>query len=227
MHTLFTRQGGKMASPIFNERGIEFPWLLKNVKKGKTIDIGSYDALYIRYLYHFVGEEKIVRVDLPDRAIEPDNYSIVINKDIRELTTDEIGTFENVILLSTLEHMGVAKYGKDTLPQNPFSIQYEIYLHCWQFVSPTGRMLLTLPFGKYTHGGWIIVYDAGMVDKLKEGFKVISEDYFMIASEKNNYKKVMDREILKNCTLEHYEYSGSKRIRAQGVVCLALERQTE
>jgi len=149
---------------LFGERQVEIPWLLKNLKPGSVLDIGSLGSAYIGELVK--QERQVVRVDR--KPLKDDLNTIKLQVDIREVYPGAIGTFDNVILLSTLEHVGLEAYGfKADWKENPFAEQLNTFKHCLNFCGNESILLLSVPFGKYENIGWALIYDRDMIKSLK------------------------------------------------------------
>jgi len=86
-------------------------------------------------------------------------------------------SFDVVIGLSTFEHIGLIIYGNIVKDE-------EGDLHSVQAVhrilKPTGRFLLTVPFGKHGATHWYRVYDHAALERLlqKGGFRIEIENYW-------------------------------------------------
>ena len=200
---------------IFGERQVEIPWLLKNLKPGSVLDIGSRNSQYIKDL--ITQGRKIVRVDrLP---LEKSYFTINLQADIRKIKPDDIGTFDNVILLSTLEHIGLEAYGfKADWEQTPFLEQLNTFKHCLNFCNNDGILLLTVPFGKFVSIGWQLIYNKQMINELKSQALVVKENYFTLKGD--NYVECKQED----CPLLDYNWVNGKG-RAFSVACLVFRKE--
>jgi len=206
-----------------NDRSIEIPFLLRNLKKGSILDIGSADAEYISDLFRYIPEDKyILRVDLRDIEVSDNIKEKYLISDIRKLNSRNIGKFDNVILLSTLEHMGVNEYGKEQLiglsKEAIINSQISIFNHCKQFIDNNGRMIITIPCGQFANGGWIIVYDREMINLLKRDMKIINERYYTLNKDKTEYIEILYKDI-PELSLDHKD----GKTRGITICCLAME----
>lgn len=202
------------------ERIVEIPWFEKQLQtyKGSILDIGSAgtDLTEIRRQKRY-----IVRVDRLFKTESSDEHEIVISRNILKLTVKDLGLFDIVSLISTLEHIGLDAYGFKDRKGNPWKVQAETLIHCSKFVTETGIVLLTLPYGKEEDGGWYLVYDKKKLNNLKESFKVEREDYFSLDFDTWTYNHVCENK----CHNLGQDWVRPDFSRASNVVCLILRRK--
>lgn len=198
---------------MFGERSVELPWLFKNLKEGSILDIGSNESNYITRL---VNEGR----DITQLDIRPLNNKVNTRKvvcDIRKVTLQDLGKFDNILLISTLEHIGLKAYDNEAdWKDSPTQEQLRTFRHCMEFLNDDGRILLTVPYGKYEHCGWLIVYDEDMIKGVKQGYKVLNETYFTL--KKDKYVECRQGE----CPLAGMNMVHGIGMRATSVACLTL-----
>lgn len=156
-------------------RVVEIPYLIRHLKKGNILDVGSEASVYIPYLLD--KNRKIVRIDV--RPITKFKDEEIIIQDIRNFNRPN--AFDNILLIGSLEHFALKcdPYGTDKdWKMSPFQEQKEILKHCFEMLKEKGKMIVTLPYGKYFDGRWYIYYDKSMIDNLKEEFKIIDIEYY-------------------------------------------------
>ncbi|MBA7494130.1 hypothetical protein ES702_04703 [subsurface metagenome] len=173
-----------------NEREAEIPWFLSKLKKGSVLDGGSLESTYIKNLLE--RGHKVIRNDT--RAFSCPFGTKVVIKDIFKLKSETLGKFDNVLLVSTLEHIGLKAY-KNKASKNPLRKQNEALRHCFQFLKKGGKLLCTLPYGKFENGGWYFIYDEKMVNSLINGLNLKSKTYFTLSKEKKNYRECLQEEV--------------------------------
>jgi SAM-dependent methyltransferase len=86
-------------------------------------------------------------------------------------------SFDAVIALSTVEHIGLHAYGNvDADPEGDRHALQAIH----RALKPSGRLILTVPFGKRGVAEWQRVYDYGALQALLRGsgFRVEAEDFW-------------------------------------------------
>jgi SAM-dependent methyltransferase len=108
----------------------------------------------------------VVALDLRDYPLAHPRLTSV-KEDIRrtELPRD---TFDTVVAVSTLEHIGLGFYGDPVDPDGDRNAAAEI----GRVLKPGGRFLLTVPFGRAATAPGHRVYDAGRLRALGAGFEV-------------------------------------------------------
>lgn len=202
------------------ERIVEVPWFEKQLQtyKGSILDIGSAgtDLTEIRRQKRY-----IVRVDRLFSAKSSDKYEVIIPNDILKLTLKDLGLFDIVSLISTLEHVGLDAYGFKDRKDDPWKEQIKALLHCSSFITEGGVVVLTLPYGKEEDGGWYLVYDRMRLSNLKDHFKVVKEDYFSLDFDTWTYNHVHESE----CHDLGQDWVRPDFSRASNVVCLILKKK--
>lgn len=174
-------QGGCM----WGERTVEVPWLLDHVKPGSALDVGSAESCYVNQLLD-KGVSQLALNDVRKFSThEQDSRVKCVVGDIRTYEPQEIGMFDNVLCISTLEHIALHAYDQRrevSTKDSAFYPQKEAFNHMMKFLKPDGQMLLTIPYGKYEDSGWVIVYDHGMIGELIEPYEVIEETYYTLTN---------------------------------------------
>lgn len=198
---------------MFGERAVEIPWLFKNLKEGSVLDIGSNESSYITRL---VNEGRnITQLDIRPLNNVANTRKVV--GDIRKKAIKDLGKFDNVLLISTLEHIGLKAYDSEAdWKDSPALEQLRTFRHCMDFLKEGGRILLTVPYGKYENAGWVLTYDKDMIEEIKKRWKIINEIYFSLKNE--NYVECKQEE----CPLVGMDLVPNVGMRATSVVCLVL-----
>lgn len=139
------------------ERSVELPWLISRIgRPRRVLDIGSADATYTGILYEMCRELYLCDT----REFKPSVPATLFIGSASELPAAWSKTFDLVTCVSMLDHVGLDAYGNTTdgdLADDVLSAIERVLL-------PGGRLLLTVPFGRYqvtTHpGGGQRVFDA-------------------------------------------------------------------
>lgn len=153
----------------FDERSIEYPWLLASEPSGRTLDAGSIlNHSYI--LPHFLtGLDPLVIFTLAPEPISfPELGVSYVYGDMRELPFAD-GWFDTVVSLSTLEHIGMdnVHYGDDSAQApNPHAEMKVALSELRRVTKPGGRILISVPYGKRTDMGWSRQLDREEIDDL-------------------------------------------------------------
>jgi len=172
------------------ERSVEITWLMQNLTPGSVLDIGSAESKYIDFLLD-TGR----RVTLIDPRQQLFARATTITSDARNISPAQLGTFNNVVLISTLEHIGLGAYGLPAAHGDPFEEQLKMLKHCMGFNSTQGQLLLSIPCGKYEHGGWYLVYDRDMLATIKQCGRLVSEQYWTLDHGQDCYIQINEPQI--------------------------------
>ena len=124
-----------------NERVIEVPWIFNQLdftKPGKVLDIGWLESSVSVSLA--TAGFKVTGIDLRKGELSHPNLTSVVG-DICQHTF-KTGSFDTVILLSTLEHIGLdTMYG--SVPTS--STDQRAVDECFRVLKPGGKLLITTP----------------------------------------------------------------------------------
>ena len=155
-----------LGNPV-NERIIEYPWAIEHLKdqKGKKIlDVGcGWRGLLASYLlskgYDVYGLD-IVQC----RTLPPERFFL---HDARDTTLAD-SSFDMIILLSVLEHIGIDEEEDDIRTMRD--------LH--RILKEGGQILFTTPFAEeYSNRGQRF-FNSERLLKITGGFKILEERYF-------------------------------------------------
>jgi SAM-dependent methyltransferase len=140
------------------ERVVEIPWVLSRYRgERRVLDIGPAFALplYIQALTR-LGIPELHGVDLAPVAI---NGMMVTRADVRRMPYGE-DYFDLVTCVSTLEHIGRdnAHYG---VAASPDTVDGDLAAlrEMRRALKPSGRILITVPFGRLDIRSWQKQYD--------------------------------------------------------------------
>jgi SAM-dependent methyltransferase len=165
---------GKEQLPVglgagFDERVVEYPWLFSRELGGRVLDAGS--VLNHR---HVIEPMLAAAHDLTIVTLSPEPASFnelgvsYIYADLRELPLRD-GWFDEVVCLSTLEHVGMdtAIYGATTpRAADPQAEAARALRELLRVVKPGGRVHVSVPFGRREDLGWLRQFDRTEVDDL-------------------------------------------------------------
>jgi len=198
------------------ERYVEIPWALSKYSNEQTVlDIGYANAeeRYIKFLLS-LKIPNLHGLDISERKIEG---LISHVGDIRN-TNFEDNYFDLIFCISTIEHIGrdnsvyKANFTED-LEKGDLDALNEIY----RITKTGGKIIITVPFGKFFNYGWFVQYDETRLNKLLNScpFEILEKDFFKY---ENGWHKC-DKNDLKD-TLYHDNNSPA----AAGLVCLLLKK---
>ncbi|HEY2715539.1 MAG TPA: methyltransferase domain-containing protein [Solirubrobacterales bacterium] len=153
----------------FDERVVEYPWLFSRGPRGRVLDAGS--VLNHR---HVIEPMLAAADDLTIVTLAPEQASFnelgvsYLYSDLRELPLRD-GWFDEVVCLSTLEHVGMdtAIYGATTpRADDPQAEAAQALGELLRVVKPGGRVHVSVPFGRREDLGWLRQLDRAEVDEL-------------------------------------------------------------
>jgi SAM-dependent methyltransferase len=163
----------------FDERVVEYPWLLADTPRGAVLDAGStlnhahildrvlpqLDSLYITTL-------------APEAVAFPERGISYVFSDLRDLPfRDDL--FDEVVSLSTLEHIGMDNtvYGiVEPRAENP-EIEFGRALdELTRVLRPGGRLRISVPYGRQEDHGWFRQFGRADVDALLDGARASRAD---------------------------------------------------
>jgi SAM-dependent methyltransferase len=210
------------------ERCVEYPWVFARIPVGeaKILDAGSV------FNYDFiVHQERLKNKSLTCVTLAPEVYCFYqervsyLFEDLRSLPIRD-DSFDVVISISTLEHIGLdnTRYTTDgSYRENDPESFVAAVKELNRVLKPGGRLLVTVPFGKYQACGWLQQFDLGMIRQLKDAFagKTIEESYLRYTESGWNFTSAAA------CANDEY-YDGLEKVprfaTARAVACLALEK---
>jgi SAM-dependent methyltransferase len=155
------------------ERVIEIPWALSKYNGGpRVLEVGcsfvSENPEYIQGLLA-LNIPELHGIDVS--SIEAPHF-IKKTADIRE-SGYETGFFDFILCISTLEHVGkdnakyylpVAELPRDR--QNATQPDAEALVEMFRILKPGGKLIVTVPFGKFVDYGWFTHYDSQAISTL-------------------------------------------------------------
>ncbi|MGH9352956.1 MAG: methyltransferase domain-containing protein, partial [Terriglobia bacterium] len=173
---LYSLKDGRPVLALCNERIVEIPFVHRHLPypfEGRVLDVGSRES-QMSFELSSLGFE-IWALDIREvRAKFPGVKHL--RADIR-LTPFESKSFDVVIALSTLEHIGLVAYGSvDYDEEGDAHALEEIH----RVLKPDKRLLLTVPFGVRGKADAYRVYDHDALLELlaRCGFEIETEDYW-------------------------------------------------
>jgi SAM-dependent methyltransferase len=173
---IFGARDGKPVVVACSERIVEIPFVHQHLPypfRGRLLDVG-YRESEIVFQADSLGFDTW-GIDIRPAPLQFGGIHF-IQGDIINYPFDP-KSFDVVIGLSTFEHIGLIFYGNSVKDE-------EGDLHAVQAVhrilKPTGRFLLTVPFGKQGATNWYRVYDHAALEGLllKAGFRIEIENYW-------------------------------------------------
>ena len=171
--------------PYNGPRCFEVPYVINHLIPGASIEIGGNQSLFKWALIR--RGEKFTLIDpLGTKFNNGANHRLAtcLKGDIRSHTPQQLGKFNNVLLVSVLEHISLPAYGqKKDWSGSPRKSQLKAFNHCLKFIKPGGRIIVTLPHttkDEETDPKFALRYNRDMLDDLQKGHKVIDEKFFIM-----------------------------------------------
>ena len=133
------------------ERVIEIPWALMQLpQSGVILDVGSCEALYLQFIAqsgrHLHCLDPRDCPEIPKDAVFH-NINLIENSLPRQ-------SYDAVLMLSTLEHVGMPYYGQPPFPNGDVIALEEV----WQLLKPDAPLIVTVPAGSSKLTSWYRQY---------------------------------------------------------------------
>ncbi|MGH9445650.1 MAG: glycosyltransferase, partial [Terriglobia bacterium] len=173
---VFLQVNGRPVLAATNERIVEIPFVHRSLPfpfNGRVLDVGCRES-YMAFEVSALGFESWA-VDIREPVIKFPGVRF-LRADIRSSPFDA-ESFDVVIALSTIEHIGLIFYENANLDEEGDAhALHEIH----RVLKPDGVLLLTVPFGRRGRTHWYRVYDHAALEELLAGcgFAMKSEDYW-------------------------------------------------
>ncbi len=168
------------------ERTVEYPWVLKQVKKyaspgSKVVDIGCGTSRFHYILLALKLELCGLDVNVPriyNKAMEFTQCNALLLP-LRNESIDVI------IAISTIEHIGFGSYDAPVHEEGDLLLIKEIL----QVLQKEGIFIVTGPFSsKKIESHWFRFYDELRLEKIKQQFTIEKEEYYIRPH--NRWKRV-------------------------------------
>jgi SAM-dependent methyltransferase len=155
---------------LVNERIVEYPQVLRWISTGGTVlDIGCASSRLPMQLAS-LGYE-VHGLDL--RLYPFEHPNLHFHQDSL-FSWNPQRTFDTILLISTLEHLGLGVYGDSVMP----NADQEAIGRIAKWLSPRGRLLVSVPFGKAGSTTMHRVYDGEQLRNLFSAFKWSDSKYY-------------------------------------------------
>lgn len=170
---------GRPAWARTSERIIEKAWVLRHLSGletgSKILDVGCAESLLSLELAS--NGFLVTGVDVRPYPLTHPNLRFV-QSDVMTAPL-EPGSFDGVILLSTIEHIGLGWYG-DQVGDH----QSAVMAHIHELLKPGGQLLLTTPFGRAAVTPLHRIFDSSGLSQLLSPFRIDQMEYGIKVDEK-------------------------------------------
>jgi len=170
----------------YRTRFIEYPWVLRKLGLGQgrlLLDVGCTGTLLDHEL--LARSFRVVGLDVQDHTLRNNREVFIQANVLNSGLPSQI--FDIILVVSTLEHVGLATYEQDCLASDA-DIQAMKELR--RLLKPNGVLLLTIPYegtGPIRIHRWVEMgqerlerrYDRERLAKLLVGFKVVDSNFFL------------------------------------------------
>jgi SAM-dependent methyltransferase len=172
---LMTQKLWMILGILVSERVVEYPWVLSNLgsSDGRVLDVGCSAS----YLSHELIRRGYDTYGLDANIFPHMNPKLhFVQADVRR-TPFEDNYFDQITVVSTLEHIGLGFYGDPTYPDGDFLAMLELR----RILKKGGKVLLTVPIAaKHQVFELMRTYDKNRLCKLTDTFDLIREDCFIL-----------------------------------------------
>ncbi len=213
-----------------SERFVEIPWCLQRHNDAKVaLDIGyahaeleylqGLAALNIPELHGLdISPPKHVTVTTPTGVVRP-----LLTPTQADIRSTPYGTekFELMFCISTIEHIGMdnANYHPGMRDTPSACGDFDTLRELCRITKRGGRLLLSVPFGKYENHGWFQQYDLDRLMRLATSTALeLSEVNFF--AYRNGWHECYPQE------LRTVGYNTNGAVAAAGLACLELRNTT-
>lgn len=214
-----------------DERVIEYPWVISRLSESEAPLLDAGSTLNHSGILEFpaLQNKPIIVYNLtPEQTIRRANVSYVYGDLRRTIFKDE--SFREIVCISTLEHIGMDNtlFTQDKHYKEFRPLDYRAVMHEFRrLLAPSGRLLLTVPYGQYQNCGWLQQFNYELLnDAIRTFDGTVSDQAF--------YRYTRDGWILtdaRDCSnCEYYDYTRESNYdwdyaaAARAVACVELTK---
>jgi SAM-dependent methyltransferase len=156
----------------FDERVVEFPWLLAQRPHGVVLDAGStLNHVHVLDAVQPQIDDLTIVTLAPEPHAFPERGISYLYADLRALPLAD-STFDATVSLSTLEHVGMDNSlyadGAERRAEDPDQALEQALHQIKRVTSSDGRLLISVPYGQPEDLGWLRQFDAAGIERLIE-----------------------------------------------------------
>lgn len=216
-----------------DERVIEYPWMFTCIgdDPARILDAGS--VLNFDFI---LAQPKLSNKSVFISTLWPEPLCFwrqkvsYVYEDLRDSCfRDEY--FDVIVCLSTLEHIGLDNtllYSKDPdRRENKPESYLDAIREFRRMLKPGGKLLLSVPYGAFRNHGWLQVFDARMIEKVKHAFQPSQASAWYFRYRENGWHVATPEECSDATLFDLHnaaDYDPDYAASARAVVCLELVR---
>jgi hypothetical protein len=187
-----------------DERVVEYPWIFGHLSSAKEVRPRILDAGSILNHDFILRKPPVRGSDLTIMTLAPekhcqwyDQISYVYGDLRNTFFKDE--TFDAVICISTIEHVGLDNTMLYTADRNRNERDDEGFIAAARefrrILNRGGTCYISFPFGKRQNLGWYQVFDASMVEQLLKAFQPTSYEIEYFGYSANGWQRAKAEEL--------------------------------
>jgi FkbM family methyltransferase len=211
----------------FDERVVEYPWLVSRGLTGRVLDAGS--VLNHRHVLERLLPEidALTVVTLAPEPVAFTGLGVSYLYDDLRLLPFRDGWFDDVVCLSTIEHVGMdnAVYGTAApAASDPQAEAAKALAELLRVVKPGGRVHVSVPFGAPEDHGWFRQFDRETLGDLfdRVGVRPVAESFFTHGSKGWRRASAVDASGLRYSAEAGRSSDGA--VAARAVACFTFTR---
>lgn len=161
---------------------IEIPWVVSRLRNDAAFLLDAGSALNFEFILDLEGLRRksiVIYTLAPELTSSPRANVSYVYGDLRNtILRDHL--FEEIVCISTLEHVGMDNtlvYTDDQRYNETRPLDYRDALREFQrLLAPGGHLFLTVPYGKYQNCGWMQQFDHERLEDILAVFDGKTDD---------------------------------------------------
>jgi len=215
-----------------DERVVEYPWVLSRLDMNANLLLDAGSTLNWRDLLDLpmlACRSVVIYTLAPGAVYSRPNISYIYG-DLRSTILRD-GCCDEIVCISTLEHVGMDNtliYTEDERYREAKLDDYLLVVKEFRrLLRPGGRLLVTVPFGRFQDLGWLQQFNKTMIDSVVDTFGGHIRDQAFFRYSSNGWK-IANAAACGEC--EYYDvhsqrvYAPDFAAAARAVACLELEK---
>ena len=178
-----------------SERFDEYMWVIKNLKnQGALLDVGCSESLFAQEISKSSALQ-VYGIDIREPEYAP-NFEF--SKESAEKTHFDNDFFDQITIISSLEHFGINAYSNKIINKNA---DVEAMKEMRRILKSDGLILITLPYGIDSSNSFR-KYDNSRIEKIMDGFKILEKKF--LVQTKVGWKEVQEESAYEKGFSEYY-----------------------